>query len=91
MIKIEFPQLLEVEPFTFNQRGQQKTLHKQFAYAYVMSKEGKPQPHPVRISVILEDPQRPYAPGNYTLLPHSIYVDRYGSLSLSPKLAPVRA
>lgn len=44
------------------------------------------------IAVSLEDGQAPYAPGEYTLLESSFYVDRNGRLSLGRlHLAPAEA
>lgn len=85
MIKIE---IHAAEVVTINTiRG---PMRKQSGYAYVLSRDGKPNPHPNRCEVILKDQQPPYAPGVYTLAPQSVYTDRYGGLALAPVLVPVQ-
>jgi len=63
-----------------------KRPRNQVVYAYHLSKDGKPQPHPVRTLVPLWSEDQPYAPGNYTLAPQSVYTDRFGNFALAPKL-----
>lgn len=42
--------------------------------------------HPRPITIGLEEKSPPFAVGNYVLSPKSLYVDKYGHLTLSPKL-----
>jgi len=65
-------------------------MRKQEIYVQTLGRDGKPQKYPVRAEVILGDNEQPHAPGIYTLAPASVYVDRFGSLALSPKLVSVK-
>lgn len=58
-------------------------------YAFLHDRDGKPNPYPTRITVILRDEQEPYPVGLYTLAPESLYADRFAQLSLGPVLRPV--
>ncbi|MFH7043968.1 single-stranded DNA-binding protein [Paucibacter sp. JuS9] len=71
--------------------GKPYHLRIQTAYAHIVDEAGNPLPVPEKFEVILEKDQQPFAPGDYTLHPSSLYLDRNGKLSLSPRLAPLRA
>lgn len=45
--------------------------------------------YPSRCEIAPPKGAQPYSAGIYTLSPDSFYVDRFGSLTLSPKLLPV--
>lgn len=75
--------------------GKPYKLGIQSAYFHTLGKDGKPQPFPERAEILL-DPQpdgtfKGHPVGSYQLHPSSVYVDRAGSLALSPRLAPVSA
>lgn len=66
--------------------GKRYAFKKQVCYFHF---DGAPYPEK---GVIQSDESTPdYAPGLYDVLPSSFYVDRWGSLSVSPRLAPVKA
>lgn len=87
-ISIETSEVTEVRGIS-NRTRQPFTLRKQAAWAFVTDRQGHPQPHPVRMELLLDKEQQPYAPGQYALAPSSVYVDRFGGLKLAPKLAPL--
>jgi hypothetical protein len=82
MIRIEVTS--DVEPRTAPKRP-----NNQVCWAFTLTRDGKPQPHPTRCLLPLWDGDSPMAPGVYALAPQSIYVGRYGDLSLAPKLVPI--
>lgn len=63
----------------------------QTVYAYVLDREGNPQPHPQRAKITLWDGEEALKPGTYTLAPQSIYIDKYGAFALAPKVVAVGA
>lgn len=70
-----------------------KPYHMRFqnAYASTVDRDGNQPPFPEKFEVILDTDQVPYSPGEYTLHPSAIYVDRNGNLAVSPRLTPVKA
>lgn len=67
----------------------------QNAYAHTFGKDGKPNPYPEKIELILDvDSQskmpRVYPVGEYQLHPASLYVGKYG-LEVAPKLVALKA
>jgi hypothetical protein len=57
-------------------------MRKQEAWAHLYGSNGQMAPFPVRIELTLEDNQQPYPSGEYTLAPPSLYVDRFGGLTV---------
>lgn len=70
----------------------QREYHLRFQTGYVfpVDEQGNPPPFPKEIELSLDKDQLPYAPGDYQLLPSSIYVNREGKLSVAPRLAPAK-
>ena len=67
--------------------GKPFQFYKQDAYAHL-----KDQPYPVRVEISHDKAEEAYEPGVYHILPESLYVDRFNSLTLGRlKLAPVAA
>lgn len=62
----------------------------QTVYAHTVDRDGVAPPVPEKLEVILEKDAQPYAPGDYTLHPSAVYVDRDGKLQCSPRLVPVK-
>lgn len=62
--------------------NQPYVFHEQEAFAFVAGRDGQPQRYPQRIRITLDDRQDAYKPGLYVLAPESVYVDRFGGLSL---------
>lgn len=87
LIKITVPAL----PIR-NQKGISKVTQKpydmnfQTVYAHTADAAGQPLPFPEKTELILDTGAAAYAPGDYTLSPNSLYVDRKGNLSVAPKL-----
>jgi len=79
-----------------NQRGKAKTsgkdydLNFQTVYVHTFDRNGKPNPYPEKVEIILEKDDQGaalYHPvGEYTLAPQSVYVSRNGDLAISPRL-----
>ncbi len=64
----------------------------QIGYAYLVAADGIAEPHPTKVEIPAEKDKPGLHPGNYTLCPESIYVDRYDQMSLGKvklKLLPV--
>ncbi len=72
--------------------GSPKPYHMrfQYAYAHTVDQEGNTPPVPEKFEISLDRDQMPYSPGDYTLQPSAIYVDRNGRLSCYPRLTPVK-
>lgn len=70
-----------------------KPYHMRFqsAYAHTVDKEGNPPPFPEKFEIILDHDALAYPPGEYTLHPSALYVDRDGRLACSPRLTPAKA
>jgi len=83
----------EVKPVngTSAKTGKPYSFKKQEGYAFTIDpKTGQPHPYPIRFEIMLDNDQLPYPAGNYTVSETSFYVDRFGKLSLSPRLEPIR-
>lgn len=69
-----------------------KPFHMRFqtGYAHTLDKDGNPPPYPEKFEIILDTDAAPFAPGDYTLSPSSVYIDRDGRLACSPRLTPIK-
>ncbi|NJD23900.1 MAG: helix-destabilizing protein [Betaproteobacteria bacterium] len=90
MLKIS----VETSAFDLKQGTSAKTgkdyrIREQEAWAYTFDRSGKPNKHPIRVRLTLDDDQDPYQIGEYELDPASLYVDRFGQLALRARLRPV--
>jgi hypothetical protein len=80
-----------------NLKGTSKTtnrpydLHIQTAYAHALDTDGNALPVPEKFEIVLDNGQPPYAPGDYTLHPSALYVDRDGRLAVAPRLQPLKS
>jgi hypothetical protein len=66
----------------------------QTIYCHTADQLGNALPFPEKSELMLDSDQAPFPPGEYTLLPNSLYVDRQGRLAVAPKLTkfvPVKA
>jgi len=64
----------------------------QTAYAFTVSQDGVVAEIPDKFEIALDEDQKPYARGFYTLQPSSVYIGReYGRMECSPRLAPLPA
>ena len=71
--------------------GKPYELRFQTGYAHTQDKDGNAPPYPEKFEMSLERDQQPYAPGEYTLHPSAVYIDRDGRLAISPRLTPVKS
>ncbi len=69
--------------------GKPYDLNVQTIYCHTADADGKPLPYPEKSELMLDSGKSPYAPGDYTLSPASLYVDRNGRLAVAPKLVPL--
>ena len=92
MIKITVAQatLKEVKG---NSKTTGKPYHMRFqtAYAHTVDAQGNQPPYPEKFEVILDTDAPPFQPGEYTLHPSALYIDREGRLACSPRLTPIKA
>lgn len=83
-----------------NQRGNGKVSGKpydmnfQTVWAHTSDRNGNPNPFPEKVEIILEKNEQGaplfFPVGEYTLAPNSVYVDRGGNLSISPRLLALK-
>lgn len=74
-----------------NKAGQPAQLRAMEGYAFTVNAQGEPAPFPEKFEFLLDKDQPSVAPGEYTLHPASLYVDRQNKLALSVRLAPAKA
>lgn len=69
----------------------QRPYHMRFqtGYAHTVDKDGNKPPFPEKFEIILDPDEPAYAPGEYTLHPSTLYVDRDGRLQCGVRLTPV--
>jgi len=91
MIKVEVKSIEVVtKSGTSARTGKPYSIREQVGvYAFLIDREGKPNPYPTRINLSLRDEQEPYPVGQYVLGAESFYVDRFNALSLGPVLRPL--
>lgn len=68
-----------------------KPYHMRFqtGYAHTVDKDGNTPPYPEKFEISLDQDQAAYAPGEYTLHPSAVYVDRDGRLAISARLTAI--
>ncbi|MEL4178342.1 single-stranded DNA-binding protein [Roseateles sp. PN1] len=91
MIQVTIAQTT-VKEFKGTSKTTQKPYHlrMQAAYAHTVDKEGNKPPYPEKFEIMLDGDAQAYAPGEYTLHPSSLYIDRDGRLAVSARLAPLK-
>lgn len=90
MLKIQIDTtIVDHKNGTSAKTGKPYSIREQEAWAFLFDRSGKPHPHPTKIRLTLDDDQQPYAVGNYTLCPSSIYVDRFNQIAIRARLRPV--
>lgn len=77
--------------YTDKRDGTPRQLRAMEGYAFTVNAQGEPSPYPEKFEFLLERDQPAVAPGEYTLHPSSLYVDRQNKLALAVRLAPVKA
>lgn len=68
--------------------GKPYDMQMQTVYLHTVDRDGNTPPYPEKSEVILEADAAPYAVGDYSMHPSSVYVDRQGNASLSMRLVP---
>lgn len=92
MIKVEVATtMVDSKNGTSAKTGKSYSIREQEAWAYFHARDGKPNPHPTKIKLTLDDDQQPYALGNYVLDPASLYADRFGQVAIRARLRSVAA
>lgn len=93
MLKIEVATtMIDAKNGVSAKTGKSYSIREQEAWAYFVARDGKPNPHPTKIKVTLDDEQRdPYPIGLYQLDPCSLYSDRFGQVAIRAKLRPLVA
>lgn len=66
------------------------SMREQIAWVYMFDQQGRPNPHPQSITLILDGDDAPYPVGDYLLSPASFYVGPFGSVKVRPKLEPLK-
>lgn len=90
MIKIEVTSNeVKHKSGTSQKTGKPYDIPEQEAWGYFHDQEGKPHPHPQKVRLGLDKDQPAYSVGIYTLAPESLYVDRFGQISIRARLRPV--
>jgi hypothetical protein len=74
MIRIEIESDKVHEKAGTSKAGRPYSIREQDAYAWLIDRNGNSERFPTKITLQLENDQRAYAPGNYSILPQSIYV-----------------
>jgi hypothetical protein len=62
----------------------------QTIYFHTQDASGQPLPVPEKSELVLDKDQVPFPPGDYTLSPASLYVNRDGKLAVAPKLVALK-
>lgn len=70
--------------------GKPYHLRIQDAYLHSVDGEGNQPPFPEKFEILLDSDQAPWAPGEYTLHPSAIFLNRDGRLSCAPRLTPIK-
>jgi hypothetical protein len=71
------------------QSGKPYDFYIQTAYAHTADQNGNALPVPEKFELTIDSPADAYKPGDYTLSPASLYVDRQGRLAVAPKLVAI--
>ncbi len=87
MIKVE----INDEQITHSTRGAFE-FFEQTGWATFLNQDGKPDPHPQKVTIQLQKDQPAYKLGSYQIHPSSFYRNRYGNISLGRlHLVPMKA
>lgn len=90
MIKITVPQLPPRRMTGTSKAGKAYDMTFQTIYCHTSDQTGQPLPFPEKSELILAKDAQPFPPGDYTLSPDSLYVDRDGRLAVAPRLVPLK-
>ncbi|MCV2216862.1 G5P family DNA-binding protein [Thauera sp. Sel9] len=89
MIKVEISdETVHVKQGISGRTQKPYMIREQEGWGFFYAVDGRPHPHPQRVRLTLEDEQAPYPKGLYVLAPESLFVDRWGQVSIRAKLRP---
>jgi hypothetical protein len=71
--------------------GKPYDMNIQTVYCYIVDTEGNPLPFPEKSEIVLEPGQVGYAPGDYTLSPASLFLNRNRKMEVAPRLVPLKS
>lgn len=92
MIKVEITSgQVEEKRGVSARSGKPYAIREQEAWFHTCDKSGAPRAHPERGVVVIEDNDRPYPPGVYTICPSSLFMGRFGSPDIRVRLRPIAA
>lgn len=90
MIKVQVETIeFDAKSGTSAKTGKPYNIREQEAWAFFIGRDGKPNTHPQRIKVTLDDDAAPYECGMYQLDPSSLYADKWGQVSIRARLRPL--
>lgn len=92
MLKVQVETtVFDLKQGTSAKTGKPYSIREQEAWMFGYGRDGKPQPHPQKIKLTLDDDQQPYEVGTYQIDPASLYVDRFGQVAIRVRLRAVAA
>lgn len=90
MLKIQIETtVVDTKSGTSAKTGKPYSIREQEAWMFGYGRDGKPQPHPQKIKLTLDDDQNPYEVGTYQIDPASLYVDRFGQVAIRVRLRAI--
>ena len=90
MIKVQVETtVVDLKTGTSAKTGKPYAIREQEAWGFFIGRDGKPNLHPQRIKVTLDDGANPYEIGMYQLCPNSLYADKWGQVSVRARLVPL--
>jgi len=90
MIKVQVETtVVDLKSGTSAKTGKPYAIREQEAWGFFIGRDGKPNTHPQRIKVTLDDDANPYEVGMYQLDPSSLYADKWGQVSIRARLRPL--
>lgn len=90
MLKVQVETaVFDLKQGTSAKTGKPYSIREQEAWLFGYGRDGKPQPHPQKIKLTLDDDQQPYEIGMYQIDPSSLYVDRFGQVAIRVRLRAI--
>ena len=90
MLKVQVETtVFDLKQGTSAKTGKPYSIREQEAWMFGYGRDGKPQPHPQKIKLTLDDDQQPYEIGTYQIDPASLYVDRFGQVAIRVRLRQI--
>jgi len=90
MLKVQVETtVFDLKQGTSAKTGKPYSIREQEAWMFGYGRDGKPQPHPQKIKLTLDDDQNPYEVGTYQIDPASLYVDRFGQVAIRVRLRSI--